>query len=153
MAIYWNLGLTTRTRADADACVSFFEEKQLSLEGMNVPLEVHCVERASDWLIGVWPKGMNYASPHGSNPLLTADAARAAIEHTFDEWLEDAPPFAAAFFGAEAYDYFLDENEVLGAEGFAGLFIDEATWRSLGSPPAAVPVAPGRHAWPRARPQ
>ncbi len=149
MAVYWNLGLCARTSADADACIVFFRKRRLVLDDVEVALEVHCSERADEWLVGVWPRGMSHGSPSGSDPRLTTDDAHARIARIFDQWLREAPPFRAAFFGGEAFDFFLDDAESIDAEGIRGLVIDEAMWVSLGRPPSAEPAGPGRFAWPR----
>jgi hypothetical protein len=152
MAVYWNLGLFTRTREASEACAAFFQDKRLVLNGLDVPLDVSKSERPDGWLIGVWPQGMSYGSPMGNDPRLTTDDARAEIARVFDEWLLEAPPFAAAFFGGEAFDSFLDGiSDLLAPEGFSGLVIDEETWTSLGQPAAAQSVGNGRFAWPRSR--
>jgi hypothetical protein len=152
VAVYFNLGLSTRTREEADACASYFESLRLVVAGAEVPIEVSVTERPDGFLVSGWPRGMSYASPRGDDRRLTTDAARATIARTFDAWLRDAPPFRAAFFGGEAYDFFLDDGlEIVREGGFQGLFVDEATWESLNRPSDAALVAPGRYAWPRTR--
>jgi hypothetical protein len=79
--------------------------------------------------------------------------AREHIAGVFDQWLREAPPFAAAFFGCEAYDHFLEGSltlmEILKPRGIEGLVVDEAVWLSLGSPPLALRAGPDRFAWSR----
>ena len=151
MALYFNLGLVARTMEDAEACATFFRARALVLDDSPVPLEVYVHARRTDVLVGVWPRGMSYASPKGDDRRLTTDAARETIARWFDATLIDAPPFAAAAFGGEMYDYFLDDEplvEQLG-QGFGGLYVDDALWNALDRPLAAVRVGPARHAWPR----
>ena len=154
MALYFNLGLIARTRAEADACADFFRARPLTLDGRDVPLEifVDARPRTSDFLVGVWPRGMSYASPKGDDRRLTEDSARAAIARFFDAALIDAPPFAAAHFGGEAYDYFLDADEPIEVQlagGFGGLYVDEVSWEAMGKPADAVQVGAQRYAWAR----
>jgi hypothetical protein len=151
VAVYFNLGLSARTREGADACAAFFASRRLVVGDAEIEIEVSVTERPDGFLVSAWPRGMSYASPRGDDRRLTTDEARGTIERAFDEWLCEAPPFRAAFFGGEAYDFFLDDEiaKVLEDGGFAGLFVDNETWESLGRPAEAKLVAPGRYAWPR----
>jgi hypothetical protein len=159
MAVYFNLGLVARTQNDADACIAFFRARPLVLDGATIELETCSHARDVDVLVGVWPKGMSYASPHGDDRRLTTDAAQRFIALWFEAALIEAPPFAAAFFGGEAYDYFLDEpyeplHEQLGGyvDGFhTGLYVDAALWEALGRPADAVKVGEARYGWPEKR--
>jgi hypothetical protein len=153
MAVYFNLGLVARTHADAEACVAYFAAQRLVDDGEEVPLEVASCEGGGGWLVSAWPRGMNFGSPSGSARRLTTEDARARIAAVFDGWLRTAPPFQAAFFGAEAFDFFLDDGLAqLDAAGVDGLVVDAALWTVLGGPAAAQELAPGRWAWPRTRP-
>jgi hypothetical protein len=153
MAVYWDLGLVARTSEEAEACAEYFGRKPLTVGGRQVPLDVSRAEIPDGWLIGVWPRGMSYASPRGDDAALTEESTRALIAATFDEWLREAPPFRAAYFGGEAYDAFLDDplSEVLGPDGFEGLVVDTAAWEAMGRPAAAREIGAGRFAWARAR--
>jgi hypothetical protein len=176
MAVYWNLGLVTRNRDDAEACVAYFLRQKLVERGREVALQVSwqaevgamgavledeeiteesaqaaaLVRDASRWFISVWPRGMNHGSPEGHASGLTDEAARARVAAAFDGWLEAAPAFQAAFFGSEAFDFFFAGGlHEIDAAGIDGLFVDEAMWAALGRPEAAQAVAPGRRSWGR----
>lgn len=155
MAVYWNLGLVARTQEEAEACAEFFRRKRLKIDAQEVPLDVSKVspltEKADGWLLCVWPRGMSSGSPIENDPRLTEADARAHISRVFDEWLREAPPFMAAFFGGEAYDIFLDGplSEVLEPDGFEGLVVDTPTWETMGRPAAAQSIGAGRFAWRR----
>ena len=151
MAVYFNLGLVARTREEADACLAFFRARPLVVDGAAVELEAFVHPRLRDFLVGVWPRGMSYASPSGDDRRLTTDAARAWITRFFDAALLEAPPFAAAHFGGEAYDYFLEDTPLESQlqHGFGGLYVDAALWTALGCPADAVRVGAERYAWPR----
>jgi hypothetical protein len=153
MAVYWNLGLVARTSEQAEACIEFFRAKRLQYNGRDVALEIWQAQKADCWVVGVCPHGMSHGSPLGNDPKLTTDEARLEIARVFDQWLVEAPPFMAAFFGGEAYDFLLDEplSESLEPEGINGLVVDQATWESLGEPEAARIIGKGRFAWPRSR--
>ena len=63
-------------------------------------------------------------------------------------WLRDAPPFAVALFGAEAYDTMLGGIDEID-EPFAGLFFDAAMFDAFGRPPDTMRISDDRYAIPR----
>ena len=131
--------------------MAFFSLRPLLVDGLPVELEAFCNPRDELFLVGVWPRGMSYASPRGDDRRLTADSARHAIARWFDEALVAAPPFLAAVFGGECYDFFLEEGPLVALldGGHRALFVDDTTWCAMGSPPQMVEVAEGRRHWPR----
>lgn len=146
MAVYWNLGLFARDRASAAACAEYFRAQRLGHDGRNVELEVFETEVAGGWIVGVWPRGMNYGSPQGYDSRLTEEPAREAIATTFDAWLREAPPFTLAFFGAEAYDYLLDGIADID-EPFQGLVFDDTLFEEHRA--QARQISPRRYVVPR----
>jgi hypothetical protein len=149
VAVYWNAGILARDTASARAVMAYFEGHQVELDGTWFPLEVVSTDVPGGVLVGVWPRGMNWGSPYGSDPRLTTDEAIATITHLFDDWLRAAPPFMAGSFGAEAYDSLLGGFDY--EQHFEGLVVDRATWERLGADPAADVLGPDRYAWPLAR--
>ena len=148
MAVYWNLGLFARERADAEACAAYFRAQRLEYDGTIVELEITETEVPGGSLVGVWPRGMNYGSPQGRVAGLVEEPAREAIAATFDRWLRAAPPFTVAFFGAEAYDYLLDGIGEID-EPFGGLVFDETMFVAFGRPASAQRLGPSRYTVPR----
>lgn len=160
MAVYWNLGLVTRSRWEADHCMDFFRSKRLIVGDLDVPLWVEFDDQFAipdGFLVLVAPRGMSVGSPLGDDLRLVAPAMRRRIADIFDEWLVEAPPYAVAVFGYEAFDSFRDERGALAfspmavasQEGLAGYFVDEALWDALGRPEKAQPIGKGRFRWPR----
>ncbi len=89
------------------------------------------------WVVGATARGMNHASPSGSDHELMKDEARAYIAQTFNDWLPDAPRFVVGYFGQEAYDDFQDQTRtveavVAGSLRVPGAFVDESTWIASG---------------------
>jgi hypothetical protein len=150
MAVYWNLGLVTRSEEEAGACVAFFEAQRFVQDGVEVELKIGSGPCPGGWVVSVWPFGMAWGSPLGSDERLTTEPARACIAAVFDEWLREAPPFRAALFECEAYDDFLNAGIAeIDAQYQGGLFIDEELWIAVGRPTEALLVCPGRRWWPR----
>lgn len=150
--MYWNLGVFTRTREAASECDAFFQGKRLIFQDLEVPLNVSQREIADGWLVCAWPRGMSQGSPYGNEPRLTTEHARVQIARIFDGWLRDAPPFAAALFGCEAFDFLLDGVSAIDpSDGIDGFVVDTKTWMSLGEPAGAQSVEHGRFVWPRSR--
>lgn len=151
MAVYFNLGLFTRDRDSVLACAEYFRGQELVFAGTRVVLDVfEPSEVPGGWLLGVWPHGMSYGSPHGNERRLTEDDARAEIAATFDTWLAAAPPFTLAFFGAEAFDYLLDGiGDIDGP--FDALVFDETLYAAFGRPDVTK-LGATRYWMPRRRP-
>jgi hypothetical protein len=56
MAVFWMLGLHTRTREEAEACLIYFAHKHLTVEGVgSVALEVSIQETDDGWAVGACP--------------------------------------------------------------------------------------------------
>lgn len=107
MAWYWNLAACLPDHEDADLFDDFFRKKRIPLPFGEVPLEVTVHQAHESVLVGLWPERVSLGIP-SSDPRLTAKPARAAVVAWADAQLAEAPPFDAAFFGAEAFDGFIE---------------------------------------------
>jgi hypothetical protein len=175
MAVYWNAGILTRTREQADACATFFAARQLRFGDRDVTLEVWRGEIADGFAVGVWPRGMSYGSPRGNDPELVKPDASALIAAKVEALLIEAPPFAVAVFTGEAFDMLVGNRVdhrkdasgltvTVGDARFAdvlpdlvdlakhGLVVDGLIWEAMGKPAGAKQVGPDRFAWPRSSP-
>lgn len=112
MAIYFNLAIDCgEDEESADAALQHFEGFFINLSELPpAECEVWKAKVRERWFVGVWPKGMGYATLPISRPELMQAPNLKIIRVALNERLLALTGYRRARFGDEAWDFFVDSS-------------------------------------------